>query len=261
MVDDQADCIKKILNAKYKAADLEQVCSAQDHLQTAQWQKLLALLERYADLFDGMLGKWNATQVNLELKEGAPPYHVRPYPIPKVHLDTLKMEVQRLCELGVLKKVNRSEWAAPTFIIPKKDGTVRFVSDFWELNKRIRQKPYPIPHIQDMWRLLNLEGFQHATSLNLNMGYYRIELSPTSHEMCTIVLPFGKYEYQRIPMGLCNSPDIFQEKMSELMDDLEFVHTYIDDLLCITKGTFDDHLEKLERVFCLLRSLIIISIH
>ena len=49
-------------------------------------------------------------------------------------------------------------------------------------------------------------------------------------------------------MGLCNSPDIFQEKMSELMEGLEFVRTYIDDLLCLTKGSFEDHLEKLERV-------------
>ena len=49
-------------------------------------------------------------------------------------------------------------------------------------------------------------------------------------------------------MGLCNSPDIFQEKMSELMEGLEFVRTYIDDLLCLMKGSFEDHLEKLERV-------------
>jgi len=44
-------------------------------------------------------------------------------------------------------------------------------------------------------------------------------------------------------MGLCDSPDIFQEKMSEA-----FVRTYIDDLLCLTKGTFSDHLEKLELI-------------
>jgi len=49
-------------------------------------------------------------------------------------------------------------------------------------------------------------------------------------------------------MGLCNSPDIFQEKMSELMDGLAFVHTCIDDLLCLTCRTFSDHLEKLELV-------------
>ena len=96
--------------------------------------------------------------------------------------------------------------------------------------------------------LLNLEGFQYATSLDLNMGYYHIELSPTSKRLCTLVFPFGKYEMQRLLMGLCNSPDIFQEKMSELMADLEFVRTYIDDLLCLTKGTFNNHLEKLQRV-------------
>jgi hypothetical protein len=90
--------------------------------------------------------------------------------------------------------------------------------------------------------LLNLEGFQYATSLDLNMGYYHIELNPDSKKYCTIVMPFGKYEYQRIPMGLCNSPDIFQEKMSELMEGLEFVRTYINDLLVITKESFDDHL-------------------
>ena len=49
-------------------------------------------------------------------------------------------------------------------------------------------------------------------------------------------------------MGLCNSPDIFQEKMSILMQDLEFVQTYLDDLLCLTKGDWNDHLDKLDKV-------------
>ena len=154
-------------------------------------------------------------------------------------------------EAGVLKKVNQSEWAAPTFIIPKKDGSVRFISDFRELNKRIKRKPFPIPKIQDM--LLKLEGFKYATSLDLNMGYYHIELSPFSKRLCTIVLPWGKYEYQRLPMGLCNSPDIFQEKMSTLMQDLEYVRAYIDDLLIITSGSYADHLEKLGVVLQKLR--------
>ena len=50
-------------------------------------------------------------------------------------------------------------------------------------------------------------------------------------------------------MGLCNAPDIFQEKMNELFDGLDYVRAYIDDLLVLTKGDFDDHLSKLERVF------------
>ena len=171
------------------------------------------MLLRYEELFDGALGKWKGSPVKLQLNEGATPYHARAFPVPRVHLNTLKMEVERLCQLGVLRKVNQSQWAAPTFVIPKKDGTTRFISDFRELNKRIRRVPYPVPHIQDM--LMNLEGFQHATSLGLNMGYYHLELSTKSRELCTTVPPFGKYKYQRIPMGLCNSPDIFQEKMND----------------------------------------------
>jgi hypothetical protein len=85
------------------------------------------------------------------------------------------------------------------------------------------------------------------------MGYYHIELVPDAKKLCTFVLPFGKYEYQQLPMGLCNSPDIFPEKMSELMCGLEFVWAYIDDLLALTNGTFSDHLEKLELIFKQLR--------
>ena len=159
----------------------------------------------------------------------------------------MRLEIERLCKIGVLKKVNHSQWAAPNFVIPKKDEIIRFISDFRELNKRIHRQPFPIPKIQDL--LLKLEGFQWATSLDLNMGYYHIELSPFSKKLCTIVMPWGKYEYQRLPMGLCNSPDIFQEYMGELLGDLEHVRAYIDDLLIISKGTYEDHLEKLEEVF------------
>ena len=47
-------------------------------------------------------------------------------------------------------------------------------------------------------------------------------------------------------MGLCNSPDIFQEKMSELMAGLEFSRAYLDDLLIISKTDFNQHPEHLE---------------
>jgi len=104
-----------------------------------------------------------------------------------------------------------------------------------------------MPKISDM--LQKLEGFMYATSLDLNMGYYHMKLTPFASRLCTIVLPWGKYEYTRLPMGLCVSPDIFQEKMSELMVGLEFARAYLDNLLIISKEPeFDKHLEKLEQV-------------
>jgi len=234
---------KRILDAHYESADIDQIISTCHNLNDTQKQQLKTLLEEFKTLFDGTLGSWKDQQINIELKEGVKPYHARAFPIPKSREETFKKEISRLCQIGVLRKVNHSEWAAPAFVIPKKDGSVRFISDFRELNLRIKRQPYPIPKISDL--MLKLEGFQYGTSLDLNMGYYHIELNPISRKLCTIVLPWGKYEYQRLPMGLCNSPDIFQEKMGELMADLEFVRAYIDDLIILTKDTWENPLQQL----------------
>jgi len=51
-------------------------------------------------------------------------------------------------------------------------------------------------------------------------------------------------------MGLCNSLDIFQEKMNQLMKGLQFCQAYIDDLLVLSRqGGLDQHLNNLEQVF------------
>mgnify|MGYP003324213398 CR=1 FL=1 len=168
------------------------------------------------------------------------------YPVPQSQKAMLMAEIERLVKIGVLRHITDSEWGAPNFVIPKKDQTVRFITDFRELNKRIKQKPYPIPKIQDL--LLNLEGFQWATSLDLNMGYYHIQLTPNSRRLCTIVMPWGKYEYQSLPKGFSNSPEIFQENMSGLMQGLNFVRAYIDDLLVFSNESYDDHLNKVGKV-------------
>ena len=54
-------------------------------------------------------------------------------------------------------------------------------------------------------------------------------------------------------MGVNVSPDVFQEKMSSLMQDLEYVRTYLDDLLIISNGSFEKHLQQLGRVLQRLR--------
>ena len=182
----------EILDAKYEKADLpavvKQNCS---RLTSADQIQLLHLLQKYEQLFDGTLGDWKTTPVKLELKEGVWPFHGRAYPVPFIHNHTLKKEVERLESIGVLKWEGASEWGSPTFIIPKKSGQVRFLTDFREVNKRLKRKPWPIPKISTV--LQELEGFRWATSLDLNMGYYTIRLDPDSQKICTIVLPWGKY--------------------------------------------------------------------
>ena len=108
------------------------------------------------------------------------------------------------------------------FTITKPDGLLRSLAD---LNKVIKRKPYPFPKISGMQQ--KLEGLIYATSLDLSMGYCHMILTPFGRRLCTIVLPWGKYKYCRLPMGLLVCPDIFQEKMSELMSELEFARAYL----------------------------------
>ncbi len=54
-------------------------------------------------------------------------------------------------------------------------------------------------------------------------------------------------------MGFARSADIFQAKMGNLMATLEYIRVYIDNLLVVTKGNLNDHLDKLKQVFIQLR--------
>ena len=67
--------------------------------------------------------------------------------------------------------------------------------------------------------------------------------------MCTVITEYGKYRYKRLPMGVACSPDIFQAKINELLGDIEGTKAYIDDILVVKKGKFDEHLEQLNEIF------------
>ncbi len=111
------------MDSIYEKADLPKVVSKNcSHLSLHQRQKLLQLLQSYKELFDGTLGNWQTKPVKFELKQDAKPFHRKPFPVPHVYLETLRKEVDRLVKIGVLKHQPSSEWASPTFIIPKKES-------------------------------------------------------------------------------------------------------------------------------------------
>jgi len=85
-------------------------------------------------------------------------------------------------------------------------------------------------------------------ALDFNIGYYTIRLDQNAAEMFTIIFPWGEYLYLRSPMGYAGSADIFQAEMMDLMEALEYVRAYIDNLLVVTRGTLEDHLDKLGEV-------------
>ena len=178
------------MDVKHAPADIDEMMSKCTHLTNDERRDLRSILQKVETLCDGTLGTWDTDPIDLELKDpDAKPYHAKPYPVPQSQEAILKAEIERLVSYGVLRKVNRSEWASPMFTVSKKDGTLRSIADLREVNKRIRRKPYPIPKIQELLHKLN--GFQHVTSLDLNMGYYHIRLTPHASSICTVILPWG----------------------------------------------------------------------
>jgi hypothetical protein len=110
----------RILDANYEAADLKQVTEDIKTISPANQRELFNLLKTFEHLFDGTLCDFNTTPVSIELMPNTKPYHARPYPVPFIHKENVRKEVQRLCDAGVLKKCNDSAHAAPTLIIAKK---------------------------------------------------------------------------------------------------------------------------------------------
>jgi hypothetical protein len=62
------------------------------------------------------------------------------------------------------------------------------------------------------------------------MQYYTFELDEESQDLCTIIMPFGKYKYARLSMGLECSPDIAQSIMERILLGIEDADIYIDDI-------------------------------
>jgi hypothetical protein len=82
--------------------------------------------------------------LHLSLQDGAKPVHQKAFPVTKTHKEVFKKELAHLVSIGILEHCGATEWGSPTFIVPKKDGHVQWVSNFCTLNSMLRHKEYPL---------------------------------------------------------------------------------------------------------------------
>ena len=101
-----------------------------------------------------------------------------------------------------------------------------------------------MPKINEI--ILKLEGFQYDRSLDLNILHYHIQLTEDVSNLHTTIIPWGKYRYKLLPMGVSKSTDILKQKIKHLFHGFEFIHASIDELLILTKSDRTDHVQKLE---------------
>jgi hypothetical protein len=208
----------------------------------AQKEDLRKVLRDFPKLFNGTLGVYPHRKFHIDIMPGAKPKHVRPYAIARIHREAFKKELDHLVAIGVLSSTGTSEWGSPTFITPKKDRRVHWVSDLGELNKVVLRKQYPLPIIQDI--LKKQPGYAFFTKIDISMQYYTFKQDKESKDITTIVTPFGKYRYNVLPMGLKCSPDFAQETMENIFRNVEDAEVYIDNIGAFS-NTWEHHMKLL----------------
>ena len=145
-LEETVERIKRILDAKYEPANLDEVIPNCTHLTKEQQEELYSLLKRHESLLDGTLGTWKGEDYNIELRHDTMPYHARAFPIPRIHEQTSRHEVDWLCHKGVLTRVKSLRMGSSYIYHSKKrmvqyDSYQTFVSSTSESNENHFQFP------------------------------------------------------------------------------------------------------------------------
>ena len=211
------------------------------------------LVLKYQDVFDvdGTPGCTKTVEHSIQLTDNQPfripPRRPSPQVIPKV-----KEHLQELLDKKIIRP-SKSPYCSPCVIVQKADGSIRLCADTRELNRRTVKDAYPLPRIDDA--LDSLQGSKWYSVLDLAQGYYQVPIrEEDKHKTGFSVGVGGLFEYERMAMGLCNSPSTFQRLMEICVGDQQYetLLIYLDDLL-VYSNDIPSHLERLELVFERLR--------
>lgn len=120
--------------------------------------------------------------------------------------------------------------------------------DYRQLNSKTRKDAFPLPCIEES--LDTLVGARWFSTLDLASGYNQVPVVE-GDRFDTFCTPFGLFEYNRMPFGLCNAPSTFQRLMQRLFGDqqCQSVLLYLDDIV-VFSSSVEQHLMRLEVVLC-----------
>ena len=136
--------------------------------------------------------------------------------------------------------------AGPVVPVRKSDGSVRICGDYqMTINQAAKLDAYPLPKIEDLFT--SLSGGMYFTKLDLSHAYQQLQLDETLRPYVTINTHKGLFQYTRLPFGVSYAPAIFQRTMESLLQDMDQVVVYIDEILIVGR-TQAEHLKKLDEV-------------
>ena len=232
------------LNAINKLHLIERIHVINTDTQSHKQADSTELLHRYRDVFHG-IGELPG-EYDIKLEEDASPviYPVRR--VPESIKPKLKESLRKMESNKIIQKVDGpTDWVNSLVIVEKPDKTLRICLDPRELNRSIRREHFHIPTLEDIQA--KLSGSKFFTTLDCSAGYWQVKLSEKSSSLTTFNTPFGRYKFLRMPFGISSAQEVFQKKVSQLLEGIPGVINYIDDIL-IHARTEEEHDRTLEKV-------------
>jgi len=142
--------------AVYVKPDLLEVVKRDGvNLTTDQQALLFRMLPDRDAVFQGGKGYYTGQPVKLRLQPGAVPRQAKPYAIPVKDRKVMEDEFTRQYEIGALRLLSPleyedREWASPSFGIPKKNGSIRLIMDFCEVNRWLIRQEFPLSTTEEI---------------------------------------------------------------------------------------------------------------
>ena len=223
-------------------------------LDPEQVQRGKRLLGAYTDVFsqsDTDLGCTRELEHEIPLLDEAP-VRQRYRRLPPSQYEQVREHIQSLLDGGVIRP-STSPYASPIVLVQKKSGELRMCVDYRQLNAKTRRDAYPLPRIEET--LDALGGARYFSTLDLASGYNQVPVAEKDKAKTAFCTPFGLFEYNRMPFGLCNAPGTFQRLMERIFGDQSFrtLLLYLDDVV-VYASSFEQHLCRLELVLGRLRA-------
>ena len=219
------------------------------HLKPTEQQRVELLLRQYSCVVSSGptdLGKTDIVQHSIPTITDQP-VRQGPRRIPLHLRSEVKDHVDGLLDAGIVKP-SQSPWAAPIVTVRKPDKSLRLCVDYRRLNGITVKDAFPLPRVQDAIDVM--AGARYFSTIDLCSGYWQVELDTAARAKAAFITPFGLYEWQCMPFGLCNAPGTFQRLMNCVLDGLIYSScmVYLDDII-VYSHSFDEHLTRLAEVF------------
>lgn len=223
-------------------------------LPAEEQAEVRALLLRYSSVFsahEGDLGCTSLISHDIPLLDPTP-VRQRYRRIAPSDYEAVKTHINQLLQAKVIRE-SSSPFASPIVLVRKKDGSLRLCVDYRLLNARTRKDAFPLPRIEETLDML--AGARWFSTMDLASGYNQVPVTEGDRAKTAFCTPFGLFEWNRMPFGLCNAPGTFQRLMQRMFGDQQChsVLLYLDDIV-IFSSTVAQHLQRLEMVLTRLQS-------